>query len=323
MQTILKMLRQNRYPNFTSFIREMRAQDAAGAYELSSKTFSRDIAALRDIFGAPIHYDACRKGFYLSDPEWYDEEMMVEPCEMKAALLGERAASGLFPEPLRGEIEKAVSALLMKNETGMAEGADIASFQVLPPEGLPKIDPRIFLTAYNAWERRRRLKLVYRSSQDHVSEKLFEPHVFAWNGGCWYLKGKVLRDGGVSCAAEPKIRVLALHRIESAEMLSSEFDIDPAIAAAVKRSGLFDFDAYPEVDIEFFAPFAKPMAERYPEQVIARTPDSVRLKLKVASEYEAVQLVFRACGNAKVHAPECLRTYLRRIIGKLEDHLDS
>ena len=320
MQTILKMMRQGRYPNFTSFMKEMRAQDAAGAYKLSSKTFSRDIADLRDEYKAPIHYDACRKGFYLSDTEWYNEDMMVEPFEMKAALLGERAASGIFPEPMRGEIEKAVSSLLMKNETGMAEGVDMESFQVLSPEGLPKIAPEVFLAAYNAWEQRRRLKLVYQSSKNHISEKLFEPHVFAWNGGCWYLKGKVLREDGVSCA-EPKIRVLALHRIASAEMLAGEFDAEPAIVEAVKKSGLFDFEEYPEVDIEFFAPFAKPMEERYPEKVIGRTPDSVRMKLKVANEYEAAQLVLGVCGNAKVYAPDRLRIYLRRIANRIEDHL--
>jgi len=321
MQTILKLMRQGRYPNYTSFMKEMRDQDVAGAFRISSKTFSRDIADLRDEYHAPIHYDSCRKGFYLSDPEWYDEDMMIEPFEMRAAILGEKVAKELFPEPMRGEIEKAVSSLLMRNESGMAEGVDMESFQVLCPEGLPKIVPDVFITAYNAWEQRKKLKLVYRSSKDHVSEKLYEPHVFALNGGCWYLKGKVLREDGVNCAA-PKIRVLALHRIEKAEMLETEFWPEPAITEAVKKSGLFDFAEYPEVDIEFFAPFAKPMEERYPDKVVAHGKESVRMKLKVANEYEAVQLVLGVCGNAKVHAPDRLRVYLRRIANKIVDHLD-
>ena len=48
IQTVLKMMRQNRYPNYNSFCREMKNQDPAGAFSLSSKTFSRDIADLRD-----------------------------------------------------------------------------------------------------------------------------------------------------------------------------------------------------------------------------------------------------------------------------------
>ena len=150
IQTILKMMRQNRYPNFTSFMKEMKTQDAAGAYELSSKTFSRDIADLRDEYGAPVHYDASRKGFYLTNTEWYNEDLMVEPFEMKAALLGERVADGIFPEPMRGEISKAIGALLMKNESGMAEGVELENFQVICPDSLPKVSPDIFLAAYSA-----------------------------------------------------------------------------------------------------------------------------------------------------------------------------
>ena len=129
IQTILKMMRQNRYPNYTSFIKEMQEQDLAGAYKLSSKTFQRDIADLRDEYGAPVHYDASRKGFYLSNVDWYNEDLMVEPFEMKAALLSERVASGILPEPLRSEMNKAVSALLMKNENGMAEQAELQFIQ--------------------------------------------------------------------------------------------------------------------------------------------------------------------------------------------------
>ena len=321
MQTLLTMLRSNRYPNYTSFMKEMRRLDSAGAFKLSSKTFQRDIADLRDEYGAPLHYDSCRKGFYLSDTEWCNEELMVEPFEMKAALLGERVASGIFPEPMRTEVNRAVSALLMKNsELGMAEGVELDTFQVLNPPGLPKIDPDVFLAAYNAWEQHKMLKLVYRSSKNRVREKAFEPHVFAWNGGCWYLKGRLLRDDDKRYA-EPKIQVLALHRIEKAELLKNEFTTDPAILKGVRESGLFDFKEYPEVDIEFFPPFAKPKEERYPDKIVARTENSVRLKLKVANEYEAVQLVLGACGNARVYAPDRLRTYLRRIANKINDYL--
>ncbi|MBE6373516.1 MAG: hypothetical protein E7055_15785, partial [Lentisphaerae bacterium] len=75
IQTILKMMRQNRYPNYNSFCHEMKNQDPAGTFNLSSKTFSRDIADLRDEYGAPVKYDASRKGFYLTNTEWYNEDL--------------------------------------------------------------------------------------------------------------------------------------------------------------------------------------------------------------------------------------------------------
>ena len=316
IQTILKMMRQNRYPNFTSFIKEMKNLDAAGAYELSSKTFSRDIADLRDEYGAPVHYDASRKGFYLTNTEWYNEDLMVEPFEMKAALLGERVADGIFPEPMRGEISKAISALLMKNESGMAEGVELENFQVLCPENLPKVQPEIFLAAYNAWEQRKYLKLVYRSAKNHVSEKLFEPHIFAWNGGCWYLKGRLHRDDD-NHYDPPKIQVLALHRIEKAEMLEGQFWPEPSILKSVKESGLFDFEKIPEVELEILHPFDQAMAAGFAEKIIERGDGFIRIRLKDIPRYEAMQIILSTWGNVRVLSPDTLRERTCKIANKL------
>ena len=323
IQTILKMMRQNRYPNYTSFIKEMQEQDIAGAYKLSSKTFQRDIADLRDEYGAPVHYDTSRKGFYLANTDWYNEDLMVEPFEMKAALLGERVASGILPEPLRSEMNKAVSALLMKNENGMAEHAELECFQVLCPEHLPRVKPDIFLTCYNAWEQRKYLLLRYRSSKGNTSEKLFEPHVFAWNGGSWYLKGRLLRNGEERFD-DPPVQVLALHRVEEACMREGTFFPAPEILKNVKEEGLFDFRKLPDVEVEFFPPFAQGMYEKYehtPGAVRKHTEESVLLHLQDLTEYEAVQLVLSACGNAKVHAPAELKRHIRSIAEKILDNL--
>ena len=157
------------------------------------------------------------------------------------------------------------------------------------------------------------------------SEKLFEPHVFAWNGGCWYLKGKLLKNDDVSYE-EPRIQVLALHRITEAKLLDGHFFPAPEILKAVKEKGLFNFDTLPDVELEFFPPFDLPMFEKYsnsPGAVKERKKDSVVIHLKNLTEYEAAQLVLNACGNAKIHEPEELKVYIRRIANKILDHLNS
>lgn len=325
IQTILKMMRQNRYPNYNSFLKEMKNQDTAGVYKLSSKTFQRDIADLRDEYGAPIYYDSSRKGFYLANTDWYNEDLMVEPFEMKAALLSERVASGILPAPLRSEINRAVSALLMKNENGMAEGVELESFQVLSPDNLPQVDPKIFLTCYNAWEQHRYLSLKYSSMQKRCSEKLFEPHVFAWNEGNWYLKGKLLQNNDEHYD-EPRIQVLALHRISHAEILQGQFLPAPEILKSVKSGGLFNFSTIPDVEVEFFPPFDLMMFEKYehtPGAVKERSENSVVIQLHNLTEYDAAQLILTACGNAKIHKPEELKVYLRRIANRILEHLES
>jgi predicted DNA-binding transcriptional regulator YafY len=250
---------------------------------------------------------------------------MIEPFEMKAALIGERIASGILPEPLRSEMNKAVSSLLMKNENGLDENTELECFQVLCPEYLPKVNPDIFLTCYNAWEQRKYLLLHYSSIKEYKSEKLFEPHVFAWNGGSWYLKGKVLRNNN-KYFEDPQIQVLALHRIEKAEMREDHFDPAPDILKNLKEKGLFDFQKLPDVEVEFFKPFDLTMYEKYvntPGAIKKRTKESVVIQLHNLTEYEAAQLILITCGNAKVHKPAELKLYMRRIANKILDYLQD
>jgi predicted DNA-binding transcriptional regulator YafY len=324
LQTLLKMLRQNRYPNYPSFLTEMKNQDIAGTYQLCSKTFQRDIIELRDEYGAPIHYDNCRKGYYLTNTDWYNEDLMVEPFEMKAAILGERVASEILPEPLRGEMNKAINALLSKNENGMAEQAELDCFKVLCPEYLPQVEPQIFLTCYNAWEQRKYLVLRYKSAKGNSSVKMYEPHVFAWSGGSWYLKGMLTRNNDIEYET-PEIRVLALHRIQSAEVLDCQFITSPQILKSIKNNSLFNFEKISEVEIEFFTPFSQFMYEKYvntPGAVKELKKDSVVIKLQNLTEYEAIQLVFSALGNAKVCYPESLKLSIRKIANTALGYLD-
>ena len=159
----------------------------------------------------------------------------------------------------------------------------------------------------------------------NFSEKLFEPHVFAWNGGSWYLKGKLLRNDDEHFEVPP-VQVLALHRIEFAEMRHGTFFPAPEILKNIREDGLFDFQKLPDVEVEFFKPFAQSMLEKYestPGAIKEIKDESVVIHLHDLTEYEAAQLVLITCGNAKVHHPPELKLYMRRIANKILDYLQD
>ena len=109
-------------------------------------------------------------------------------------------------------------------------------------------------------------------------------------------------------------------------MLQGQFYPAPAILKGIRKEGLFDFQKLPEAEIEFFSPFDVPMFERYantPNAVRERKENSIVLHLENLTEYEAAQLVLSTCGNAKVHAPDSLKLYMRRIANKILDHLEN
>ena len=321
-QTLLSMMRRSLLTNYTTFLKEMCRQDSLGEYKLSHRTFLRDIKELQEGYHAPIEFDQVQHGYFLQNPEWYNEELMVEPFEMRSALLGERVASSILPDPMRGEITRAINALLMKNESGMAEGVELDTFQIFCPENMPRVRPDIFLTAYSAWEEHRYLRLTYRSAKNRVSEKLFEPHIFAWLAGCWYLKGRLLRDDETHYDP-PMVQVLALHRIGRIELPGGTFDPAPAILKTVKESGLFDFEKIPEVRLEIRGPFAVSLADNFADKIIERGEGYIRILLKNIPEYEALQIIFSTRGNVRVLAPDPLRETVRAAARKLLENLDD
>lgn len=321
--TILKMMRQSRCLNFPVFLREMRLRNPK--YELASKTFQRDIRDLRKIYNAPISYDASRRGYFLVDSDWYNENLPAEPFEIKAVLLGERVASNILPEPLRIEMDKAVGSLMMKNANGgMAEGVELENFQVLPPGGQLPVNAEVFLCCYKAWEEHKCLRLDYSSAAQKNSRKLFEPHIFAWKDGKWYLKGKVLRSDDERYDDAPLVRVLALHRIMAAEVLDYTFEPAPEILQQLKKKGLFNLETLPLVELEFFKPADLRIYEQYcrqPGVIKERTADSVRIELKDITEFEAAKLVMNAMGNARIHQPRELKEYVRSAAEKILESL--
>ena len=53
------LLRNNKYPNGSTF---------AAKWKVLTKTIQRDIEFLKDRMGAPIEYDALKRGFYYTGP---------------------------------------------------------------------------------------------------------------------------------------------------------------------------------------------------------------------------------------------------------------
>ena len=321
LQMILGVMRRGKFINSNSF--NELAADSMEFDGVSARTFARDIQALKDI-GAPIEYNPRKKGFYLTDLDWTNEDIPTVPGDFKLLLLSERVSRTFMPPQLRSELSNAVNALFMKQEGGLPEGMELENFQILSPEFLPQIDPEVFLEVYQAWENKHYLKIYYTSSKGHNSVKLVEPHILAWNAGIWYIKALVANEDGVPCDPPLDVRVFALHRIEKAEKKESHFTPDDEDVKRIKKSSLFDFAALEEVEIEFFQPYVKQMKERFfsrPECIIAHDENSVTVRLKNITEYAAMQLVFPAMGNVRIIKPATLRESLRKVAQNIFDNM--
>ena len=101
---LVASLKENRYPNCSSFAAELRKADVNENINIACtpKTVARDIQVLKNDFGAPIKFSAAKNGYYLTKRSWnFSCPQFFEDTAVFSAVLGARVAEHIFPEPLK------------------------------------------------------------------------------------------------------------------------------------------------------------------------------------------------------------------------------
>ena len=308
---LLRLMKENRYPNHTMLEKEMRKFDLAGAYTISRKTVQRDVAWLKETYGAPIRYDASLKGYYLTNPYWEKYVPFLEEEEMDAAILGARLAETIFPPSrIRSEIRKGADALWSRNN---GSGDDFMLLSALVSNGSPvKVDPEIFQALFDAWSRHFCLQIRYRRIRDgHISDLLIEPHVLTLFDNVWYIRAKLLRSGERRLE-NPEFLNFALARIQGAILSEGHFEPDRKEIDRVNSGHLFDIPHISEVRLKVSKQALRYAEEYMPVADCRQNPDGTcTLTLKDIEAYRVSHFILMNGGDAVILSPvELIRNTL-------------
>ena len=118
LMRIAALLKENRYPNSETLVKEFRRIALEEELEIScvKKTVLRDMKVLENEFGCPLAFDRARNGYYLKHHGWdFIAPALLDENEMLAAVIGARIAEEIFPAPLKNKIRNAVDYLLQHN----------------------------------------------------------------------------------------------------------------------------------------------------------------------------------------------------------------
>ena len=319
LQCILGMLRKGAFVNLENFETSMLFEDPE--FKVSQRTFYRDIDTLRKL-GADIVYRQKYKKFELRNREW-SISMPIEVSNVKSLLLSERVSHNFLPPEIRKELRETVDSILLNSDTDIPDETNLLDFQVIIPEFQPRIDHEIFRQVYKAWENSNYLKIDYCSIKGHSSSKLIVPRIFAWDNGCWYVKGYVAKEAETALPQPWDIRVFAIHRISKAE-IRGKFIPNEEDHIRFDQKDLFNFKKFEEVEIEFFRPEADRIRERFASEadaIIAQSENSITVRLKNVSEYTVFPLIFRAMGNVRIIKPVELQESLRKVAQTIFDNM--
>ena len=315
---LVAQLKENRYPNCTSFADDLCRLDTEENLNLSCtpKTISRDIAILKRDFEAPIAFDASQNGYYLTNHDWiFSCPQIFDDTCMLSAVLGARVAEHIFPQPLKQQIRNAVDFLLTNNNPAFLDTTQVDSLVVIPSNRAP-IDTNVFMPLFQAWQRHEICRISYTDSRGNDTERNFEPHALIFYDGVWYAKG--------FCHKRKEMRTLALPRMKSVVLSGVNFKPDPKIIATANEEGIFDHDMVSDVIVRCDDQLAKIIQTRplHHEQKIMECSDGgCDIHVKQMTRFHLVTWVMRQCGRATIIQPVECRSEIKEFAKKLlEDH---
>ena len=243
LMRIAALLKENRYPNSETLVREFRriAIEEELEIDCGKKTILRDMKVLEQEFNCPLAFDRARNGYYLKHHGWdFIAPALLDENEMLAAVIGARIAEEIFPAPLKNKIRNAVDYLLQNNNPDFLDTANIASLSIL--SGLyANIDPEIFQTIFQGWQSNHCVRIAYADWQEELTERIIEPHTLVFFSNSWYTKA--------FCHLKQQPRTFALRRIKKAELLHGDFEPDKEIIASVNTDDFLGFEKIQNVKL--------------------------------------------------------------------------
>lgn len=283
----------------------------AERFEVTTRTVDRDLEYMRDRLGAPIEYDAARRGFYYSDSGFYLPRVYLSEGDAMALFLAHHFGSLWRDTPLAEGAEKAWRRLgeLFPEHVQLPAGA--LSNAVTLIDRSVAADGEHWMRLLEGAVHRRTVRIAYRTpgSPQPVSRTV-HPYRLLHHRDAWY----VLAYDTYKAA----IRIFALSRISHSAFESVGFGVpegfDPADYID-PRFGAFHGDEYFAVRLVVSPAVAEIMLERLRSEVREeRLGDgNVALEFDTNQREETTYWVLQWGTNVRVEKPQFLRDELARI----------
>ena len=318
---LLRLMKENRYPNYGKVLNEMRKTDAA--VHFTGKTLQRDVEYLRVSFNAPIDYDSSMRGYYLANPNWSGFAPLLDEEEMEAAAIGAHLAETILPtSKLQARIRQGTDALWAQNAT--SDDQSFAVLQALVAKGSPaRVNPDVFQIVFEQWRSHHNVTITYlRAGGKEPQTFTIEPHVLTLYDNIWYVRGRSV--GGQRHPGAGDFRTFALHRIQEAKRDERLFEPDYMEIAKVSNGRLFDFPRLKGVKLRMRGLSRTFGLELLPLEGVEKDDgNSAVVVLEEIEEYRVRNFILTSDGEADIIEPvnlkEKVRASAQKVIRGMED----
>ena len=314
-------------------IEKMRAE-----YGVSRRTVLRDIEFLRDRYKAPLEYDKERGGYYYTDPAFMIQNVFLTEGDLFTVSTVMPLLEQYKNTPLEDSFRRIMAKIAEMLPRQVSVDASFLNKDVsFISDPLPKIEPRIFEAVFKALRSRRVARFDYKSSGSSVyKKKTFDAYHVVCQKGSWYVIGfdhdAVYDKGGAKkagkkdgqkssaskAAKKGAVRIYALSRIRSVELLAERFVVDKDFDLEKSIDLSFGVWNNPEPPEEFEILFEPRLANYVTERewhksqkIKANKDGSVTLKFKSNQKEIVLSWVMGFGSSAKVIKPAWLAEQIR------------
>ncbi|MEN9358584.1 MAG: hypothetical protein RL095_119 [Verrucomicrobiota bacterium] len=281
--------------------------------QVDRRTLLRDVACLRDEFGAPVDYDASRRSYVLVDLAWKLPLGLVRSEALLPAALALGSAQASLPGDGGEELGEMQDALFLAMGGRSREAAESL---IVSSSAAPAMPEGVLATLLEGWRSCRRIQGRYRSSGGRIEERQVELHALYHVDGFWYA--------AAYCHRRLAPRTFALHRFDSAEILPERFRRDETLVRRVRDSGGFtDMDRLEGVELRLRSWTARTAQERppFPGASFRSDAGGLLMSLSSAPSERLVSWILSQGGMAVALAPAKLkRLVLKRAEGLVKSH---
>ncbi len=303
-------MRSGMYANAGTFMR---------ALEISRATVMRDLDILRDDAGAPIEYDASRKGFYLTDASWMLPPLRVSRKEVFAFAIAAKLLGAFKGTPLEldmaslfEKIGQSLDGSITINPSALTDHLSVIG------DDYVRQDLETWSAVAQATDRRERIAIVYQKFNGDVKRYTLDSYHLLFYHGNWYVIG-MNRTGG-------RIATFAVSRIRKVTRTDIMFEPNPEfdVAAVLRESfGIVRGEKIMRVRLLFSSRVAAYIRERvwHPSQrMVEKRSGAIELRLETGGWNELIRWILSWQPDVTVLAPKQLRDRVRE---KMREALET
>lgn len=203
-------IRSGKFPNATSLSKKI---------EVSSRTIQRDIEYMRDMYNAPVEFDAYKNGYYYTEENFYIKSVPLSEGELFSVALFDQLLEQYRNTPLENDLRSVFKKIEMSLPNKITLDSSFLQNQTtFIPDQMGIINPENFSKVFSALKNRHVLDFEYRPLQKTtwMTRRINPLHTVCQKGN-WYVMG--------FCHDKQDIRVFNFSRMQNVTESKEEFDI--------------------------------------------------------------------------------------------------